>query len=122
MGYQISSSCSFVLVSKLKALESNLKVWNKEVFSNIAIRKKIAFNRVGFWDAKEREFSLSLEEVEAKRMAKEESCKWASLEEVSWKQKKSREIWLKGGDRNIVLKGSRRKVLLEPKAQGAPKA
>ena len=54
MGYQISGSCSFVLVFKLKALESNLKVWNKEVFSNIAIRKEIAFNQVGFWDAKER--------------------------------------------------------------------
>ena len=35
--------------------------------------------------------------------------------------KKSREIWLKGGDRNIVLKGSRHKVLLEPETQGAPK-
>lgn len=99
MGNQISGSCGFVLVSKLKALESNLKVWNKEVFSNIAIRKEIAFNRVGFWDAKEREFSLSLEDVEAKRIAKEESCKWASLEEVSSRQK-LREIWLKDGNRN----------------------
>ena len=44
---------------------------------------EMIFNQVGFWDAEERESSLSLEEIEARRTVKEEYCKWASLEEAS---------------------------------------
>ncbi|RVW27813.1 hypothetical protein CK203_107071 [Vitis vinifera] len=46
----------------------------------------------------EKSRELSMEEVEARKEAKEDFKKWVLMEEVSWRQK-SREIWLRG-DRN----------------------
>lgn len=43
--------------------------------------------------------ALSLEEDEARRVAREEFSKWACFEEALWMWK-SKEIWLKDGDKN----------------------
>lgn len=43
----------------------------------------MALTQIGPWESKEREVPLSLEEAKAKRIAREEYRKWASLEEVS---------------------------------------
>ena len=94
-GYTFSCSYSHILFCKLKALKQDLKVWNKEVIEYVFSNKKVALAQIGFWDAKERDLGLSLEDIEARRRVVEDFNKWASMEETSWRQK-----WLKEGDKN----------------------
>ena len=51
-------SFSFVLASKLKALKGILRVWNKEVFGRVDLKKK-ALSKICFWDDLEKEKVLS---------------------------------------------------------------
>lgn len=60
---------------KLKALKTDLTVWNKEVYANITIRKAEALSLIGFWDSKDRVSPLSTEEVETRRVAFEQFTK-----------------------------------------------
>ncbi|RVX03382.1 hypothetical protein CK203_019920 [Vitis vinifera] len=83
----------------LKVVKTKLKEWNKDVFGRVEYRKNVALDQMQFWDAKEKTNRLTLEEVEARREAREEYKKWVLLEEVTWRQK-SREVWLKERDRN----------------------
>ena len=77
---------------KLRALKQDLRVWNTEVFGNVSTKKLAALFQLGFWDAKKREKSLSMEEREVRRRVVEDFKNWAALEEISWRQK-SRELW-----------------------------
>ena len=90
---------SFILAEKLKALKAILKSWNKDVFGKVGVNKKLALDKVDFWDNQEQGRVLSMEELEARKEAKGNFEKWVLMEEISWRQK-SREVWLKERDKN----------------------
>ncbi|RVW36717.1 hypothetical protein CK203_099199 [Vitis vinifera] len=57
----------FHLAEKLKALKAILKSWNKDVFGQVDVNKKVALDKVNFWDGQEKLRPLSLEELEARK-------------------------------------------------------
>ena len=63
---------SYILVAKLKALKGLLKSWNKEVFGEVGSRKSEALRRVTFWDERENDRVLNMEEAEDKAAIKED--------------------------------------------------
>ena len=63
---------------KLRALKQDLRVWNTEVFGNVSTKKLAALFQLGFWDAKKREKSFSMEEREVRRRVVEDFKNWAA--------------------------------------------
>ncbi|RVX18032.1 putative ribonuclease H protein [Vitis vinifera] len=90
---------AFILAEKLNALKVILKSWNKDVIGKVGMNKRLALDKVAFWDTQEKMRILSMEKLEARKEAKGDFEKWALMEEISWRQK-SKEVWLREGDRN----------------------
>ena len=56
-----NGSKSLILLEKIKALNSKIKTWNREVFG-MAVSKKAALVRVAYWDDLESQRPLNPEE------------------------------------------------------------
>jgi len=53
---------SYVIASKLKYIKAKLKVWNREIFGDIRVKKHKLLEAINFLDLKEESTSLSSEE------------------------------------------------------------
>ena len=49
-GFNYSGSYSFILTEKLKALKIKLKEWNSKVFGKVGVNKRLALDKVSYWD------------------------------------------------------------------------
>ena len=72
-----------------------------DVFGRVEVNKCNALQMVSYRDDREKDKPLSLEDFEEHNLAREDFKYCSLLEKVSWRKKKSRELWLKEKDRNI---------------------
>ena len=62
VGYSFMGFLSFILAQKLKDLKADLKKWNREVFGDLAFRKKNLLTELMGLDAREELMGLSNED------------------------------------------------------------
>lgn len=55
------------------------------MFGKIEVKKALTLNQVAFWDTKDKSNTLSLEELEARKEAREEFKKWVFVEKKFWR-------------------------------------
>ena len=72
------------LKKKMKEVKLLLKAWNKDCFGRLEANKKLALSQVEAWDCLEETRDLSMEEIEAKKGAKDAFKNCATPEEIHW--------------------------------------
>ena len=81
----LSGSASYILSRKLKAVKSLILAWNRGCFGRLDVNKKLALSQVEDWDCVEEVREMTLQEIEAKKEAKDSFKKWVTLEEIHWR-------------------------------------
>lgn len=66
MGYNFRGFFNHILVAKLKTLMQDIKKSNKEVFENVTTRKNEDLKQISFWESKEKEGTLTIDEIKAR--------------------------------------------------------
>ena len=87
------------MAQKLKALKVDLKKWNREVFGDLAFRKKNLLTELMDFDAREESVGLLNEDQIRRIQLKGGIEHLASLKEIFWRQK-SCALFVKEGDNN----------------------
>ncbi len=98
-GYSFNGPPSRKLARKLKALKEDLKLWNKNTYGDVGLKKNRAMGDILRLDEKEFQGGLTPEERLVREDLKIEVERLAHLKEVSWRQK-SRVLCTREGDNN----------------------
>jgi hypothetical protein len=87
VGYSFSGPPSRILARKLKALKEDLKLWNKNIYGNVGLKKNWAMGDILRMNEKEFLGTMTPEDHQLREEMKMEVERLAHLEEVSWRQK-----------------------------------
>lgn len=72
---------------KLKGLQENMRILNKEVFRDIQTKKTACLEKIQYWDRLEEEEELDDNQRQSRKAAREDYDRILAMEEVMWHQK-----------------------------------
>ena len=85
--YQFDGTPSFILAKKLRALKTDLKQWNEEMFGNVLFKKNALLNELHVLESLTENRVLTSEEKGTMDRVRHELEQNLLLEEISLRQK-----------------------------------